>query len=343
MMSSRRKFIQQGSLAFIGSFLMPSMGRGNAPEGMIMTVNGPLKPSELKFTLTHEHVLVDFIGAEKWNKDRYNAEEVYNVALPFLRDLKKSGCYTFVDCTPAFLGRDPLLLQRLSTASGLHIITNTGYYGAAGEKFLPEHVYSETAEQISERWINEWKFGIDGTGIKPGFIKTGVDKAPLTATQQKIIEAAALAHLATGLTLAIHTGNGDAAVQHLEILKAKGVSSSARIWVHAQNEKDTTYHINAAKSGSWVSFDGVNADSVRLNIDFLKTMKNAGLLGSVLVSQDSGWYHAGEPKGGNYKNYNCISDDFIPAMKQNGFTQTEIDTVFIKNPAKAMAVRIRRL
>ncbi|MHB1177881.1 MAG: phosphotriesterase family protein, partial [Daejeonella sp.] len=177
MMSSRRKFIQQGSLAFIGSFLMPFIGRGNAPKGMIMTINGSLKPSELKFTLTHEHVLVDFIGAEKWSKDRYNAEEVFNVALPFLHHLKKSGCLTFVDCTPAFIGRDALLLQRLSTASGLHIITNTGYYGAAGEKFLPKHVYSETAEQISERWINEWKFGIDGTGIKPGFIKTGVDKA----------------------------------------------------------------------------------------------------------------------------------------------------------------------
>ena len=307
-----------------------------------MTVNGPLSPSELKFTLTHEHVLVDFIGAEKLSKDRYNSEEVFNVALPVLKDLKKLGCSTFVDCTPAFLGRDILLLQRLSIASGLHIITNTGYYGAVGEKYLPKHVYSETAEQISERWIKEWKFGIDGTGVKPGFIKTGVDKAPLTATQQKIINAAALTHLATGLTIAIHTGNGDAAVKHLEILKAKGVSPSARIWVHAQNETDSTYHIKAGKSGSWVSFDGVNTGSVKANINYLKTMKNAGLLGSVLVSHDSGWYHVGEPKGGKYNNYNCIFEEFIPAMKQNGFTRKEIDTIFIKNPAKAMTVKVKR-
>jgi phosphotriesterase-related protein len=307
-----------------------------------MTINGPVKPSDLKFTLPHEHVIVDFIGAEKYNKNRYNSEDVFNKALPFLQDVKKLGCSTFVDCTPAYLGRDVLILKRLSTASGLNIITNTGYYGAAEEKFLPKHVYTETAEQIAARWIDEWKFGIDGTAIKPGFIKTGVDKAPLSATQRKIIEAAALTHLATGLTIAIHTGNGEAATEHLEILKAKGVSPSARIWVHAQNETDTTYHINAAKTGSWVSFDGINSDTIKVNMNYLQTMKSAGLLSSVLVSQDSGWYKVGEPKGGDYKNYNCIFNEFIPAMKQNGFTQKEIDTIFINNPAKALTIKTRR-
>lgn len=342
-MSTRRKFIKQASVAVIGSFILPKLGMGNTKGGMVMTINGLVKPSDLKFTLSHEHVIVDFIGAEKYSKDRYNAEEVFNTALPFLQDVKKLGCSTFVDCTPAYLGRDVLLLKRLSTASGLNIITNTGYYGAMEEKFLPKHVYSETAEQIAERWINEWKFGIDGTTIKPGFIKTSVDKAPLTATQRKIIEAAALTHLATGLTIAIHTGNGEAATEQLEILKASGVSPSARIWVHAQNETDTTYHINAAKAGSWVSFDGVNPDTIKVNMNYLQAMKSSGLLSSVLVSQDSGWYKVAEPKGGNYKNYNCIFNEFVPAMKQNGFTQKEIDTIFINNPAKALTIKIRRL
>lgn len=342
-MSTRRRFIKESSVALIGSFLIPEIGRGNTKEGMVMTINGPVKPSELKFTLPHEHVIVDFIGAEKYSKDRYIAEEVFNKALPFLQDVKKLSCSTFVDCSPAYIGRDVLLLKRLSAASGLNIITNTGYYGAVEEKFLPKHVYTETAEQIAARWIDEWKFGIDGTTIKPGFIKTGVDKAPLSATQRKIIEAAALTHLATGLTIAIHTGNGEAATEHLEILKAKGVSPSARIWVHAQNETDTTYHINAAKTGSWVSFDGVNPGTIKVNMNYLQTMKSASLLSSVLVSQDSGWYKVGEPKGGNYKNYNCIFNDFIPAMRQNGFTQKEIDTIFISNPAKALTIKIRRL
>ena len=129
---------------------------------------------------------------------------------------------------------------------------------AVGEKFLPRFVYHETAEQIASRWIREWTDGIEGTGIKPGFIKTSVDKAPLSPTLRKIIDAAGITHLATGLTIGVHTGDGEAAKEQLEILKARGVSPEARNWIHAQNEKDNRYHIEAAKKGSWVSFDGVN-------------------------------------------------------------------------------------
>src|SRR4030095_8338607 len=100
----------------------------------------------------------------------------------------------------------------------------------AKDKYLPQHAYSETSEQLAARWIVEWENGIDGTGIKPGLIKSGVDKAPLSEVQQKIIDATALAHLATGLTIGIHTGNGDAANEELKILERRGVAPSARIW-----------------------------------------------------------------------------------------------------------------
>jgi predicted metal-dependent phosphotriesterase family hydrolase len=64
------------------------------------------------------------------SKDRYQADEAFRVALPHLRRIKELGCRSLVECTPAFLGRDPALLRRLSEASGLQIITNTGYYSA---------------------------------------------------------------------------------------------------------------------------------------------------------------------------------------------------------------------
>lgn len=340
---SRRKFIRNGCLLVAGAQVVSATSKGGGLQETIMTVKGPVNANDLGFTLSHEHILVDFIGAEKVNKERYNADDVFATALPFLEDVKRKGCRTFVDCTPAYLGRDLQLLQRLSNASGLNIISTTGYYGAAQEKHLPKHAYSETAEQLAARWINEWTNGIDGTGIKPGLIKSGVDKAPLSDVQKKIIEAAALTHLATGLTIGIHTGNGDAANEELNILERRGVAPSARIWIHAQNEKQHAYHVKAAQRGSWVSFDGVNPESIDENLSFLQMMKDKKLLESVLVSQDSGWYHVGEPKGGKYNHYNCVFTDLIPALKQKGFTQREIDTIFIRNPAKALTVKIRKL
>src|SRR5688572_14112499 len=339
---SRRKFIRQGGMLLAASQVLSGYST-EQNEGMVMTVKGPFRPDDLKFTLSHEHILVDFIGADKTSKDRYKADEVFAIALPFLQDVKQRGCNTFVDCTPAYIGRDVQLLQRLSNASGLNIVSTTGYYGAAQEKYLPQHAYSETAEQLAARWIDEWKNGIDGSSIKPGLIKSGVDITPLSEVQQKIIDAAARTHLATGLTIGIHTGSGDAANEELKILERRGVAPSARIWIHAQNEKNQSYHIEAAQRGSWVSFDGVSPDSIDENLRFVKMMKDKKLLDSVLVSQDSGWYHVGEPKGGTYNHYNCIFTDFIPALKQKGFTQKEIDVIFITNPAKALTVKTRKL
>ena len=66
----------------------------------------------------------------------------------------------------------------MSEASELHILSNTGYYGAANDKHLPAHAFDETAEQLAARWIRECERGIDGTGIKPAFMKIGVDQVP---------------------------------------------------------------------------------------------------------------------------------------------------------------------
>jgi len=338
---SRKKFITDSFLAGAGAFMLPHFI--TEEKEMIMTVNGPIDPQKMGFTLTHEHVMADFIGAEKFSKTRYNSDEVFAIALPFIKDIKAKGVDTFVDCTPAYLGRDAKILKRLSDATGMNMLTTTGYYGAVNEKFVPKHAYNESAQQLADRWVNEWNKGIEGTSIKPGLIKTSTDKGPLTPMQRKLIQAAAITHLSTGLTIAVHSGNGDAAFEQLDILKEQGVSPSARIWVHAQNETSKEMHIRAGKLKTWVSFDGVNPDTLQTNLDHLKTMKENNLLEQVLVSQDSGWYNVGDPKGGNFKPYTCVITQFIPLLQENGFTQNEIDLIFKKNPAKAFAIKVRKI
>ena len=340
-MISRRNFIQlTGALATVWAlpFRTKCLPKENA-----MAVTGLIDPAQLGFTLTHEHILVDFIGADKVNANRYDPEAAFKIALPFLKQVKSLGCKTFIDCTPAYIGRDVKLLKKLAEETGMHILTPTGYYGAAREKYVPKHAYEESPEQLSARWIAEWNTGIEGTGIKPGFIKSGVDKAPLTEVQRKLIDAAALTHLSTGLTIGVHTGDGAAAEEQLDILAARQVSPTARIWIHAQNEKDHSYHIRAAQRGSWVSFDGIRKESVRENLQSFQIMKKEGLLDFVLASQDSGWYNVGDPGGGKFNGYNDIITEFIPALRNEGFTKEEIDKIFITNPAKAFSIRVRKL
>lgn len=340
MKISRKKFIADSLMISAGALVLP--GFRPKEKELVMTVNGPMEAQKMGFTLTHEHVMADFIGAEKYSKNRYDSNEVFEVALPFVREAKTTGVDTFIDCTPAYLGRDANLLKRLADATGINMLTTTGYYGAVNEKFVPSYAYAESAQQLADRWIGEWNKGIEGTAIKPGLIKTSTDKGPLTAMQRKLIQAAGITHLATGLTIAIHTGDGAASFEQLDILKDQGVSPTARIWVHAQNETDKEMHIRAGKLKTWLSFDGVSPNTLQVNLDYLKTLKENDLLDQVLVSQDSGWYNVGEPKGGKFQPYTCIHTKFIPLLQQNGFTAGELDRIFKINPAKAFVIKVRK-
>jgi len=292
--------------------------------------------AELGVTLVHEHVLVDFVGADKVDRRRYDAEEAFRVALPHLATLKERGAGTLVECTPAWLGRDPALLRRLSEASGLHIVTNTGYYGAAQDKYLPAHAFQESAEKLADRWTAEWRGGIEDTGIRPGFIKTGVDAGPLSPLHRKLITAAALCHRRTGLRIHCHTGDGRAAMDILSVLDEQRVSPIAFVWVHAQNEKDGAVHRRAARAGAWIELDGIAEESRDAHVSAVLALVRAGQLRRTLISQDSGWYHVGEPGGGRFRPYTYLFDGFLPALRQAGLSERDVRTLLVDNPARLL-------
>jgi len=42
-------------------------------------VRGPVEAADLGITLVHEHVLVDFVGADKVGRHRYEAEDAFRL------------------------------------------------------------------------------------------------------------------------------------------------------------------------------------------------------------------------------------------------------------------------
>jgi len=264
--------------------------------------------------LVHEHVMVDFAGAGEIRPGRYDPEEVFRVAVPKLEEVKNLGCVRLLECTPQFIGRDAGLMKRLADHTGIDIWTNTGIYGAGNHKYVPGFARVESASQLAERFIAEFERGVDG--VKPRFIKTGVNKGPLGALDRKLVRAAAIASRETGLTVASHTGDGAAALQELEIVDSEGVDLSKFVWVHAQNERDHAVHEKAARSGAWVEFDGIGEKSAGWHLDCVRLMARKGLLDKTLISQDSGWYHVGEPGGGGYRGYTYIYTDFLPRLEK---------------------------
>ena len=276
-----------------------------------------------KSVLVHEHVLVNFKGAA------FDPNIVFRLVKPHLDEIVKHGCRRFQDASPNFLGRAPKLLARLAGATSLEIWTNTGLYAARNHQYLPDYAKTESAEQLARRWIEEQRTGVDG--MKPRFIKIGVNRAPLHELDRKVVRAATLCSKETGLTIASHTsGAGPAALEQLEIVAAAKLDPSKFVWVHAHNEKDHAIHERVAKAGAWVQFDGLGPASLSWHLECVRFMASKKLLGRTMVSQDAGYYRPGEPDGGPFRPYAFLYTDFLPKLDA---AQTK--ALFVDNPVEA--------
>lgn len=349
-MIDRRTFLRRAALG-IGAGSLARVAAGAAPGDFIMTVRGPVPAEQLGVTLPHEHITTDFLGAEKLPQPRYDRDLAFQAILPQLKTLKERGTTSLFECTPNHIGRDVALLRRLSEASGLNLVTNTGYYGAVGNKFLPKHAHDESAEQLAARWLKEWRAGIDDTEVRPGFLKLGTERGKLPPLHEKLVRAAAQVHRESGLTICIHTGDGEAALDELRILGTEKVSPNALVWVHAQNDAGPV-QIEVAKRGGWVSLDGYslairNPERYR---NMLVALKEAGCLNRVLISHDDGWAVEGEEAkstglklfgNGNLQPYTAIFTRLLPDLRAAGFPEGEIDQLTRRNPMAAFSIRPR--
>ncbi|WP_339706644.1 phosphotriesterase [uncultured Kriegella sp.] len=324
----------------------PSLARAQ-----VITVNGAIPPEEIGLVLIHEHIMVDWIGADSTGYHRWNKDTIVERALPYLKALKEHGVTSFLDCTPAYLGRDPYILKRLSDSTGINILTNTGYYGSGNNKYIPKSIRNNSPKEMAAHWIDEFQHGIDGSGIRPGFIKMAVEnKEKLSEIHTNLIKAAALTHLETGMTIVSHTGEDAPAMAQIKVLKEMGVSPKAFVWTHAQNGSVAGY-LEAAGQGAWVSLDNIhdrpttNANdpgSIGWYVKTLSELKAYGILNHILISHDAGWYNVGQKNGGDYRGYTDLFAKLIPRLKENGFTKKDIDLLLRENPKSAYAIKIRR-
>ena len=348
-MHDRRHFIKSVASLSLGLHI-PATSQAIEPWAEnIMTVTGPIPPAQLGTCLTHEHVMSTF-GADRSYHPDYDKEALISQVLPYLRRVKRLGCQTIVDCTAAYFGRDVALLQQLAQQSGVQLITNTGYYGAADDRYVPDHAYQESAEAIARRWINEFEQGIDDTGVRPGFIKIALDGGPVSQIDAKLLRAAALAHAATGLTIACHTGdNPEGAQTALAILKEEKVNPTAWIWTHANKVETIDALLPAARAGAWISLDGVREtqkpdstsppedEVMARHVHYLKTLKQQGFLRQILLSHDGNSF----PRGGPIRPYDAIFTTLLPRLEEEGFTSSEVWQLLVANPARAFTIRKR--
>jgi phosphotriesterase-related protein len=350
----RKDFLKgiAASASLISAGIFPGHGysSGKAVDDTIMTTAGSVSSTQMGFTLVHEHILSIF-GTDAQEPAEYDEGKTMQEVVPYLGYIKSLGVDTIVDCSAAYLGRNVRLLNKIAEQANIQIITNTGLYGAADDRYVPDYAYNESADQLAKRWIDEFENDIQQSNIKPGFIKIGVDGGRLSEIDAKLVRAAALTHLETGLLMQIHTsGNTTAANEQLDILKEEGAHPNAWVWVHAQNTEEVADLVTAARKGAWISLDGLRSanylnskrdgeSSLMEHYRMLQSFKEEELLHRILLSHDGSSF---PPPGSAKRPMDVLSNAFIPMLKAGGFSDIEIDQITNTNPARAFAIKIRK-
>lgn len=345
----RRTFVKQAGALAVTSMIPGHQPQEKEAKNQIISVTGNLSAAASGIWLPHEHVLSRF-GPPAAEPGVYDKADAVEQVVPYLKYIGELGVDTIVDCTAAYFGRNVDVLKTLAEQSGVRILTNTGYYGAANDKYIPQHAYEQKPGEIARHWIEEFQNGIQGTEVRPGFIKTAIDGDGLSQVDGKLIRAAAITHKETGLIMAVHTsGNVDGAREELRIIKEEKVSPEAWIWVHAQNVEDPADLIWAAEQGAWISLDGIRINwyadkqlqgknSIDQHLKHLLYLKDKGYLDQVLLSHDGSSY---PPSGSPARPFDTLITTFIPVMKAAGFSQSEIDLLIKENPVNAFTIKTR--
>ena len=343
-------------------------------RGLIQTVLGPIQPSELGPTTTHEHLYIDFsfmfrpardspsaeladapISLENlgWIRRNYYSNR-FNLTLMDpettvgeLRLYRNAGGGGIVETTTIGIGRNPEALARISRESGVHIVMGAGFYVDA---VLPDDMGDRSVEDLAREVIADVMDGVGDSGIKAGIIGEVGCTWPLTEIERKSLRASAMAHKETGAAILIHPGrHPDAPAEILEILSNEGADISRVIMGHLDRTVfDFDPLRSIAESGCYLEWDlfgnegsyyplaDIDMPSDAQRLEFIKRIVDAGYGDRVVIGQDIAVKHRLVKYGGH--GYGHILQNIVPVMRRKGFSEDEIRAITVDNPANILTL-----
>jgi predicted metal-dependent phosphotriesterase family hydrolase len=304
-----------------------------APDAVVMTVLGPIDVTELGVTQPHEHVLVDLFDM----KGSYDTilDDV-PLAVEEVARFAAAGGRTIVDTTNSGIGRDPAGLAAVSRATGVNIVMGTGWYR---ETVYSRLVIESPARVLAEILIAEIEEGADGTGIRPGVIgELGTERYHITALQERVFRAAAIAGMATDTTITTHTSHyGDLALDQVALLRGEGVRPERIVIGHQGDHRDLEREMPVLETGVFVEIDHVGFVDYQTDTrraDHVAEIVRAGFTDQLLISSDLCMRTQLHAFGGH--GYDHLITTFLPLLRERGVSDADIRRITVDNPARAL-------
>ena len=322
---------------------------------MVNTVTGAISPDEMGVSLMHEHILYGYPG---WEGDQtiapFDRQAIVSSGVEVLNQLKTFGVRTFVDATALDGGRSPEIYKEISEKTGVNIICSTGYYyeGEGATTYWKfRSSLGDVSEEIYELFMKEVTTGIRDTGIKAGVVKVGSSEGVITDYEKMMFKAAARVQQDTGVPIITHTQGGTMGPEQAKLLISEG-ADPAKIQIgHMCDNLDINYQLETLDQGVYVSWDrmglqgivGCPMDEQRypVIIDLVKR----GFANKLMISHDYIIHWLGRPLIFPKEVLPLLANwhpthlfkNIIPALKEGGVTDEQIDTIIKDNPRRLFA------
>jgi phosphotriesterase-related protein len=314
----------------------------------VETVKGPIESSKLGVTLMHEHVFVLSTEIMKnfpatWgDEDKRIAD-----AIARLNELKSRGVDTIVDLTVIGLGRYIPRIKRVAASTGLNIVVATGVYTYND---VPMYFHFQGPgttlggpELMTDMFVKDIEEGIAGTGVKAAILKCATDEPGVTPGVERVLRAVAAAHRRTGVPISSHThANTRRGLEQQRIFTEEGVDLTRVVIGHSGDTTDIAYLKELIAVGSYIGMDRFGIDVLLPFEDRVNTVAKLCELGhadKMVLSHDAACFNDWLPEAAlpvmtpNW-HFLHIHNDVIPALKQRGVTNEQIQTMLVDNPRK---------
>ncbi len=317
----------------------------------VETARGPIDVDALGATLMHEHVFITSSEYVQNHSGWWDEDERVADAAARLSRLPGKGITTIVDPTVWGLGRYIPRIQRIAArVPSLNIIVATGIYTYNDIPFQYEYrgpgLLLDGPEPMAVDFTRDITEGIADTGVKAAFLKCCVEAAGLTPGVERVARAVAIAHRETGAPITVHTSSstkaGDLAI---DLFAKEGVDLSKVVIGHAGDTNDLDYLMRLADTGAILGMDRFGLDLFNPTADRVRTIAalcERGYADRIVLSQDaacfSDWFVpdpvAAMAAAAPNWHYEHIGDDVLPALREAGVSQAQIDQMLVGNPKR---------